>query len=69
MGNRCVKGTMELEGLKPSKQGENITSLFLTGRIDSRTAIEQIIKYHMGGEHSGRQNEKGRQGYTRQKER
>jgi hypothetical protein len=69
MVNRCVKGTMAIEGLKPSKQGENITSLFLTGRIDSKTAIEQIIKYHMGGEHSGRQKEKGRQGNQGQKER
>jgi hypothetical protein len=61
MENRCVKGTMAIEGLKISKQGENITDLFLTGKIDSKTAIAQIIKYHLGGEHNVYgQKEKGR---------
>jgi len=40
-----VKGTMAIEGLKSSKQGENITNLYLRGKIDSKTAIEQIKKY------------------------
>ena len=43
-----VKATKAIEGLKPSKQGENITHLFLTGKIDSKTAISQIIKFHVG---------------------
>lgn len=46
---RSVKGTMAIEGIAPSKQGENITDLYLNGRIDSNTAIEQIIKFHLGG--------------------
>ncbi|MFA5460048.1 MAG: antitoxin VbhA family protein [Candidatus Paceibacterota bacterium] len=40
-----VKATMAIEGLKPSKQGENITNLYLRGKIDSKTAIKQIKKY------------------------
>jgi len=40
-----VKATMAIEGLKPSRQGENITNLYLHGKIDSKTAIEQIKKY------------------------
>ena len=47
---RQVKGTMAVEGIKPSKEGEKITNLFLKGRIDSKTAIKQIKKYHLGGE-------------------
>ncbi len=43
-----VKATMAIEGLKRSRQGENITHLFLTGKIDSNTAIRQIIKFHVG---------------------
>ena len=42
---KSVKATMAIEGLKPSKQGENITNLYLRGKIDSETAIEQIKKY------------------------
>ncbi|MBN1468749.1 MAG: antitoxin VbhA family protein [Fusobacteriaceae bacterium] len=44
------KATLKIEGLKPSRQAENINRLFLEGKITSNTAIEQIIKYHLGGE-------------------
>ena len=47
-----VKGTMAVENKKPSKQGENITNLYLTGKINSETAIKQIIKYYKGGNSS-----------------
>jgi hypothetical protein len=40
-----VKATLQVEGVKPSRQGENITNLYLQGKIDSKTAIEQILKY------------------------
>ena len=43
-----VKATLEIEGLSPSKQGKNITNLFLNGKIDSKTAIKQIIKFYKG---------------------
>jgi hypothetical protein len=40
-----VKATLLVEGKKPSNQGENITNLFLNGKIDSKTAIKEIKKY------------------------
>jgi hypothetical protein len=42
---RNCKATLKIEGLEPSRQGQNITNLFLNGKIDSKTAVEQIKKY------------------------
>jgi hypothetical protein len=47
-----LKATLAVENKKPSKQGENITNLYLKGKINSETAIEQIIKHYKGGNYS-----------------
>lgn len=42
-----VKGTLAVEGIKPSIEGEKITNKFLNGYIESDTAINQIKEYHL----------------------
>lgn len=38
---------MEVEGLKPSLEGESITDLFLNGEITSIEAIKRIKKLYL----------------------
>jgi hypothetical protein len=40
---------MKVEGKEPTSKGMSITSDFLKGNITSQQAIEEIIKYHLGG--------------------
>ncbi len=40
-----IKGTMAVEGIKPSKEGEKITNSFLKGEISSEEALRKIKKY------------------------
>lgn len=44
-----VKATLAVENKKPSREGENITKLYLAGKISSETAIKEIIKHYKGG--------------------
>lgn len=40
-----VKGTLAIEGKKPSIYGRNITNLYLNKKISSETAIRSIKKF------------------------
>ena len=46
---RSVKGSLAVEGIKPSKKGEQITDLFLNGQITSFEAIKKIKNLYLGG--------------------
>ena len=46
---RSVKGSLAIEGVKPSKTGECITKSYLNGEITSNTAIKKIKEYHLKG--------------------
>ena len=43
-----VKGSLAVEGAKPSKIGESITRQFLKGQITSDKAIKLIKIYYLG---------------------
>ena len=44
---KCVKGSLAVEGIEPSKKGESITKSYLNGEITSEKAVKSIINHHL----------------------